>query len=210
MNVPKEVDPMEAMALYLFNRKVIRLDPLSLCFTGESILFPPEDEAMLGYLLYEKTCRLRLNFDTVAALPGTDTRLADMVRQATRSHCARWLDGVYFRQKKIRPDRLPLLRVSQCTRTVQFGGQAMLVCGVLSGNSDAIMEAILALEERSYQVRDVLALIDAENGTEKELNLYGKRCFSMIKQSRMLEVMLRNGYLRSSRLCLHGSLHCVA
>lgn len=135
---------------------------------------------LIGEALYSRHCAAHLEFDHVAGVP----RAGDPFAHAFYRVLARRSASLIKLSKKEDNDRREVTSIFEGTHAP--GDTALLIDDLIT-RADSKLEAIRVLENAELVVKDVLVLVDREQGGTKELANAGYRLHAVFTLTRLLD-----------------------
>lgn len=142
----------------------------------------PNIVALIGRCMLETAKKLALQFDAVAGVPRAGDPFAKALLQAAKKSSGCTLPCV----KLVKTECGEKRRIIGVEVTRLKKGSTVLVVDDLITKADSKFEAIDALERRGFIVRDVLVLVDREQGGAQQLAGKGYCLYAMLLLSEML------------------------
>lgn len=156
----------------------------------------PLDQATItkiGELLFDFVCSFNLKFHQVAGVPEAGDPIAEAFSLAPRfSHYCPLLK---LSKEEIN-GRRRIAAISQ--GKWRSGDIALLVDDVVTG-ADSKLEAIKVLESYDIKVRDVLVVIDREQGGREALEEKGYNLYALFTASELVDLYLQEGKISQAQ-----------
>ena len=142
----------------------------------------PDIVALIGRCMFETARKLQLQCDAVSGVPRAGDPFAEALRNAAKKYF-RYTTPCIKLAKTESEGRREIIGMA-ATRLKR--GSTVLLVDDLITNADSKFEAIAVIERHNFVVRDVLVLVDREQGGAQQLAGRGYRLYAVLLISEML------------------------
>lgn len=139
----------------------------------------------IGLSMFLFACRLNLSYDLIVPIPMAGNPLAKGFAKAAKLTQDKDLFVLKLEKKETSQGR-EIVFPNKTFRKTKLDGKVPLIIDDLITKSDSKEETIKALENRGLKPRDILVLIDREQGGAQQLNNQGYQLHSVFKFSELL------------------------
>lgn len=143
-------------------------------------------------LLFEFACQIGLKYDRTVGIPGTGKLIAEAFSLAPKF--AHRISLLNLLGKTVESKRLIIVIDGRWAP----GDVALLLDDVIT-DANSKLEAISVLESYGLKVRDVLVVVDREQGGREALEEKGYNFYSLFRASELIDICLAGGKITKEK-----------